>query len=66
MGYSDEQRADLTETINAVDADLVLIATPIDLRKVCEIQKPAVRVFYDLEEMVAPTLEEILRERLNL
>jgi predicted GTPase len=66
MGYSDEQRADLEQTIDAVDADMVLIATPIDLRKVCKIEKPAVRVFYDLEEIGSPTLEEILRDRLDL
>jgi predicted GTPase len=66
MGYSDEQRKDLEETIDAVDADLVLVATPIDLRKVCDIKKPAVRVFYDLEESGPPTLEEILEERLHL
>jgi predicted GTPase len=66
MGYSDEQRADLEQTIDAVDADLVLIATPIDLRKVCDIKKRAVRVFYDLEEVGPPTLEEILEERLHL
>ena len=66
MGYSDEQREDLEQTINAVDADVVLIATPIDLRKICEIEKPAIRVFYDLEEIVSPTLEEVLKERLYL
>ena len=66
MGYSDEQRADLEQTIDAVDADVVLIATPIDLRKVCDIKKPAIRVFYDLEEIGSPTLEEILKDKLNL
>ena len=66
MGYSDAQRHDLERTINDSDADLVLIATPIDLRKVCKIDKPAVRVFYELEETDDPTLSDILQERISL
>jgi len=66
MGYSDEQRADLSATINASDADIVLIATPIDLRRICDIQKPAVRAYYELEEISSPALKDILRERLSL
>ncbi len=66
MGYSDEQRRDLAETINASDADVVVIATPIDLRRVCDIRKPAVRANYELEEVSSPTLREILFDRLDL
>ena len=66
MGYSEEQRSDLSETINSSDADVVLIATPIDLRKVCDIQKPAVRASYELEEVSSPSLKDILRDRLSL
>lgn len=66
MGYSEQQRADLAATINASDADVVLIATPIDLRKVCDLQKPAVRAYYELEEVSSPTLAEILTRRLSL
>ena len=66
MGYSDQQRADLSETINASDADVVLIATPIDLRRICDIQKPAVRAFYELEEISSRTLKDVLAERLSL
>jgi predicted GTPase len=44
----------------------VLIATPIDLRKICDIQKPAVRASYELDEISTPTLADILTERLNL
>jgi predicted GTPase len=50
MGYSSEQITDLEATINAVDCDLVLIATPIDLSRLITIDKPALRVTYDLEE----------------
>lgn len=63
MGYSDVQRRDLANTINASDADVVLIATPIDLRSICDIRKPAVRAFYELEEVSTPTLADILAER---
>lgn len=66
MGYSEQQRKDLAATINSSDADVVLIATPIDLRKVCDIQKPAVRASYELEEISTPTLKDILTERLKL
>ena len=66
MGYSEVQRKDLAATINASDADVVLIATPIDLRKICDIDKPAVRASYELEEISSPTLSDLLTERLNL
>src|SRR5919106_1322696 len=61
MGYSDRQRRDLAETINASDADAVLIATPIDLRKICDLSKPAYRASYELEVVSEPGLDEILR-----
>lgn len=63
MGYSKIQRDDLAATINASDAEVVLIATPIDLRGVCDIEKPAVRASYELHEIGSPTLAEILRDR---
>ena len=66
MGYSDEQRHDLEETINASDVELVLVATPIDLRKVCNITKPAVRVYYELETTTDPPLEELIVDALHL
>jgi predicted GTPase len=60
MGYRPEQIADLEATINAADVDLVLIATPIDLRKILRIDRPAVRVSYDLKEIGSPNLEDVL------
>jgi predicted GTPase len=66
MGYSDEQRKDLSDTINASDADVVLIATPIDLRKVCDLHKPAVRATYELEPISEPDIAMILKDRLKL
>ena len=66
MGYSAEQRKDLEDTINSSDADVVLIATPIDLRKICNLTKPAIRASYELEEVSTPTLADVLKERLGL
>jgi len=60
MGYSPEQVADLQTTVNAVDCDYVVIGTPIDLRKVIDIERPSVRVGYDLEVKGSPTLEDVL------
>jgi predicted GTPase len=66
MGYSEEQRRDLADTINASDADAVLIATPIDLRKVCDLEKPAYRATYELEPVPPSALAEALTDRLRL
>src|SRR5881275_445397 len=62
MGYGREQMDDLRETISRSDADLVLIGTPIDLRRLIELDKPALRVTYRLQEL-EPALAEILAER---
>ena len=50
MGYGQAQMKDLADTINAVDCDLVLVGTPIDLGRVIEINKPSMRVRYDLAD----------------
>ena len=63
MGYGDEQIAELEKTIRNVDADLVLIGTPIDLGRVLRIDKPHQRVRYELQEIGQPTLDEILRAK---
>ncbi|MEM5814714.1 MAG: cyclic 2,3-diphosphoglycerate synthase, partial [Candidatus Aenigmatarchaeota archaeon] len=58
-GYSRQQLAELEATINDVPCDLVVIGTPVDLRKVIHINKPAVRVVYELKEISRPGLDEI-------
>lgn len=63
MGYGGDQMADLEETINATPADMVIIATPIDLGKIINIKLPHQRVRYELQEIGQPTLTELLRER---
>ena len=62
MGYGDEQVRDLEATINKVDCDAVAVATPIDLSRVIDIRKPSTRVYYDLQEIGSPNLDEILSE----
>ena len=64
-GYSRAQLADLEATINGTPCDLVVIGTPVDLRKVIHMNKPAVRVTYELKEISRPGLDEILREFLR-
>ncbi|MFN4189424.1 MAG: cyclic 2,3-diphosphoglycerate synthase [Pseudothermotoga sp.] len=60
MGYGEKQIKELEKTINSADADLVIIGTPIDLRRVMKLNKPAVRVKYELQEIGKPDLEDVL------
>ncbi len=60
MGYGAEQTAELQQTIDATPADLVVIGTPIDLRRLIDIDKPSVRVRYELQEIGHPTLSDVL------
>jgi predicted GTPase len=60
MGYGRRQMEDLRATIERSDADVVLIGTPIDLRRLIEFDKPALRVSYRLEELGEPTLADVL------
>lgn len=63
MGYTESQRKELEQTINATPAELVLIATPIDLRRILDINAPTDRVRYELQEIGQPTLTEILKDK---
>ena len=65
MGYGKQQIKELEETINNADADLVIIGTPIDLRRLIKINKPADRVRYELKEMGPTTLEDIIKKFLQ-
>jgi predicted GTPase len=62
MGYSPEQIRDMERTINACECDVVVVATPIDLRRLMNLRKPSVRVGYELEEIGRPKLEDVLRD----
>jgi predicted GTPase len=60
MGYGRRQIDDLRATIERSDAEVVLIGTPIDLRRLIDFDKPALRVSYRLEELGEPTLADVL------
>ncbi|QLH74570.1 MAG: GTPase [Methanomassiliicoccales archaeon] len=65
MGYSEPQVKELEETINRADCDVVVTGTPIDLNRILKVNKPIVRVRYELQYLTNPTLEEIIEERLG-
>ncbi|MCS7244336.1 MAG: GTPase, partial [Candidatus Calescibacterium sp.] len=65
MGYFPEQIKELEETINKIEADCVIIATPFDITKLMSINKPTVFVEYYLEEENVK-LEDLIRERLKV
>ncbi|RJP74910.1 MAG: GTPase [Candidatus Zixiibacteriota bacterium] len=60
MGYGAQQVKDLEATIAAADCEAVIIGTPIDLRRIINIDKPSVRVTYDLQEIGRPNLTDVL------
>lgn len=63
VGYGKEQMKELEETINKTPCDVVLIGTPIDLRQVLQLNKPAARANYELKELSKPSLEDILEQQ---
>ncbi len=65
MGYGDEQISELAATIDATPADVVVVGTPIDLGRILEVNKPMVRVRYELEEREPGGLETAVREVLE-
>ena len=65
MGYSKEQIRDMEKTINATPCDVIVVATPIDFRKLVNMKRHAVRVGYELEEIGRPKLEDLIRACLD-
>ncbi len=63
MGYGPAQVAELAETIRRVPADFVVVASPIDLRRVVALDKPALRVTYELQETGEVKLSDVLARR---
>lgn len=62
MGYGQQQLSDLEATINKTDCDAVIIGTPIDLNRLIKINKPNTRVYYDLQEIGKPDLNDLLND----
>ncbi len=65
MGYGDDQLRDLERTINNCDCDAVIIGTPVDLNRVINIKKPSTRVYYDLQSIGRPSLEDVIEDFLT-
>ncbi len=65
MGYGKKQMEELETTIANAEADVVVIGTPIDLRRLMKIDKPAVRVRYELQEIGMPNLETVIKDKLQ-
>jgi len=65
LGYGEKQIRDLQKTIDAIPCDTVIIATPIDLTRLLKINKPSVRVRYELDEIGKPDLEEVIEKFLK-
>ncbi len=65
MGYGEQQVSELEATINTIDCDSVIIATPIDLTKLISINKPSTRIRYELQEIGSPNLSEVMDDFLN-
>jgi len=62
MGYGSDQVRELEETLRRAEADVVVIGTPVDLRRLMALDLPAVRVTYELEERTTPALPELLAD----
>ncbi|HHT9110968.1 MAG TPA: cyclic 2,3-diphosphoglycerate synthase [Candidatus Brocadiaceae bacterium] len=65
MGYGNAQMEELRETIQRIPCDIVIIGTPIDLRRLIHIDKPTDRVRYDFQETGKPALGDIIRKKLK-
>ena len=65
MGYSDKQIADLEQTLNNAECDIIVNGSPIDLAKLIKTEKPIVRVTYDIEPIKKPSIEDILDDFIN-
>ena len=65
MGYGETQMAELKATLEATDAEVVLAATPIDLRGLLELEKPVTRVRYELAQAEGRPLAEVISEALE-
>ena len=65
MGYGQKQIDELERTINAIDCDLVVIGTPIDLTRIVNIKHETVRVKYDLQEIGKPDLMDVVKPLLK-
>ena len=64
LGYSEEQVAELQETVNKVDCAIVISGTPIDITRVIKVEKPVLRARYELQQVSGPKLKDLLDENI--
>ncbi|MEJ2248872.1 MAG: cyclic 2,3-diphosphoglycerate synthase [Candidatus Lokiarchaeota archaeon] len=60
MGYSDRQISDMQETLNNAECDVIINGSPIDLQKLIDVNKPIIKVSYDIEAIKSPSIEDAL------
>jgi predicted GTPase len=65
IGYSESQKKDLEETIAKTPADVVVIATPVDLKRIIRIDKPAVKVSYDFDLDLNPFVDAFVEQHVR-
>jgi len=65
LGYGYNQIKELEEVVNKIDCDVIVLGTPTDLRRIIRINKPVVRVYYELEFSEKPDLEDLIVEKLK-
>lgn len=65
MGYGTKQIRELEQTIEKTPCDSVVLGTPIDIRRIMKMTKPAARVRYEIREVTKPDLEELLKKFLR-
>jgi predicted GTPase len=65
VGYSEKQIVELKDTIDATPCDVTIVGTPVDLRRIMRLNKPAVRVTYELQVIGPICLEEIVESFLR-
>jgi predicted GTPase len=65
MGYGKEQIKELEETIKRTECDIVVTGTPIDIRRLIDVDKPVLRVRYELQEIGKPDLRDIIEKFLK-
>jgi len=65
LGYGERQMRELEEVINKIPADIVVLGTPTDISRYLRINKPVVRVSYELKEVNRPSLEEVIDDFLH-
>ena len=64
LGYGEKQLKELEQTINKVPCDLVLVGTPINLAKLIRVNKPCVRVYYNMGEKAVKGLTKLLEDKI--